>query len=391
MDTNIQADFLSNAAQEERLALEIMNKVDSDAQSVSDTVERFGFANINATREEGSEGREETSKFGIMNRDATDRDAIMNRDAIERASMAGESTTLASGVQVGDTVEKFGFQNLNAIARSSDLGVAAARAAQSTAEGYGVAGIGATKDAEKDVLGAICDSSAGLSAAAREILLSQSGGFRDVLLQSAQNTSALQMSMCADTKDILLQAAGDTASIKSQSASEFKDVLLQAAGNTASIRSDLASDVKDIQMQACEDTDNIKSQAASQFKDLLLQNAAIAKDDAIAAALNAKDAEISRVSNAKDAALAAAVNFERLYGQADRNTASVQATAMDNASKLAAQIAECCCENQKLVIEKTAQTDMLIRQLDEGRVKEALSDAKLEIFALKSRHHENRG
>ena len=340
-ESSLERNALATAAQAERLALENLNKIDSDTGSVDETVQRFGFANLNATGKEGSEGRE--------------------------------------------TTEQFGFQNLGATQHASDLNVTASDAARSASEAYGYRNVVATKDAEKEVLEAICSSSAGLSAAAREILMSQSGGFKDVLLQAAQNTAALQMSMCSDTKDILLQAAGDTASIKSQSANEFKDVLLQAAGNTASVRADLAHGVKDIQLQACSDTDDINSQSANQFKDSLLQAAAIAKDAAVDAAvnasavalqntLNAKDAEISRTINAKDAALAAAVNFEKLFGQADRNTAALQAS-----------IAECCCEQKELVIERTGHTDALIRALDEGRVKDQLQEARLKILALENK------
>jgi hypothetical protein len=340
-ESSLERNALANAAQAERLSLENLNKIDSDTQNVDETVQRFGFANLNATGKEGSEGRGET--------------------------------------------ERFGFQNLGATQRASDLGVTAADAARSASETYGYRGVVATKDAEKDVLESICRSTAGLSAAAREILMGQQGGFKDVLLQAAQNTQQIQMSMCADTKEILLQACNDTASIKTQSANEFKDVLLQAASNTGHIREDVAHGVKDIQLQACADTDSIKSKSADQFKDLLLQNAAIAQAGAVDAAknaaavalqntLNAKDAEITATINAKDSALAAAINYEKLFGQADRNTAAIQAA-----------IAECCCEQKELVIERTGHTDALIRALDEGRVKEELRFAREELTALRLR------
>jgi hypothetical protein len=337
--------------------------LERNAIAQSAQAERLGLENLNATQQEGSEGRDTTEQFGFQNLNSVQSEGSQNRD----------------------TTEQFGFQNLGATQHASDLNVTASQAAQDAAQTYGYRNVVATKDAEKEILETICESTAGLSAAAREILMSQSGGFKDVLLQSAQNTDALQMSMCSNTKDILLQAAGNTASIKTQSANEFKDVLLQAAGNTANVRSDLANGVKDIQLQACSDTDAINSQSASQFKDSLLQAAAIAKDAAVAACvnaaavalqntLNAKDAEISAVSNAKDAALTAAVNFEKLYAQGDRNTAALQSS-----------IAECCCENKALLIERTDHTDALIRALDEGRVKEELLAARFKILALENK------
>ena len=285
-ESSLERNALASSAQAERLGLENINKIDSDTQNVDETVQRFGFANLNATSKEGSEGRAET--------------------------------------------ERFGFHAIGATERASDVGVAATNSARNATENYGYRNVVATKDAEKEVLEAICSSSAGLSVAARDILMNQSGGFKDVYLQAAQNTAALQMSLCEDSKEILLQACSNTDSIKSQSAEQFKDVLLQAASNASAVA---------------------------------LQNA-----------LNAKDAEISRTINAKDAALAAAVNYERLAGQADRNTAALQAS-----------IAECCCENKELIRERTGHTDALIRSLDEGRVKEELRFAREELTALRLR------
>lgn len=374
-----------------------------DKINVPSQIERLGLANLRATDDVGKEVCDSSrsvlqaiDSHGVHNDDVTRGVGDNLGAAIDRSGIAGVAATAAQGAEGRAVTERFGFQNLGATQRGSDLGIAATTDAKNAVEEYGYKGVVATKDAEKDVLGAICDSGAGLSEAAREILMSQSGGFKDVYLQAAQNAKDMLMSGSANTKDILLQSASNTASIRDdicdstkqvllQSANEFKDVLLQASGNAASIRADVAAGIKDVQMQVCESTDNIKEQSASQFKDLLLQNAAIAKDAAIAAALNAKDAEISRVVFAKDAALAAAVNYEKLSAQGDRNTASIQATAMDNACKLAAEIAECCCETQKLVIEKASQTDLLIRSVDQDRVKEALADAKLEILALKNK------
>jgi hypothetical protein len=315
----IERNSLSQSAQAERLGLETMNKVDADTSDVDKTVQRFGFANLDATRGEGAEGRDTTEQFGFQ-----------ELNSIERHGDAAVAQTVASAADTRSEVERFGFKNIQ--------GSEAARAASET---YGYRGVVATKDAEKEVLEAICASSAGLSAAAREILLQVAGGTKDVLMHAAQDTAALQMSMCADTKEILLQAASDTASIKSQSASEFKDGLLQAASIA--------------QAQA---VDSAKNAAA-----VALQNA-----------LNAKDAEITAVGFAKDAALAAAVNYEKLFGQADRNTAALQAS-----------IAECCCENKSLIRETSGHTDALIRALDEGRVKEELLAARFKILALENK------
>ncbi len=107
------------------------------------------------------------------------------------------------------------------------------------------------------------------------------------------------------------------------------------------------------------------AQSANQFKDILLQAA----------------------ENAKDAAVTACTNVKDLQMQGYQNTAAIQQSAADNAAKLAMQIAECCCELKSTVIEKANGTDQLLRQLDNDRTKEALSDAKLRILSLENRVH----
>ncbi len=255
-------------------------------------------------------------------------------DVSERLALEELNKIDADTQNVAETVERFGFANLNATSRASDVGIAATDDARRTSEEYGYRGVVATKDSEKDVLGAICDSSLGLSAFARDILLQVSGGTKDVLVQAAQNTASILLSSAKDTKELMLQACHDTDSIKSQSSEQFRDVLLQASGNASAVA---------------------------------LQNT-----------LNAKDAAITAVSFAKDAALRAAVDYERIAAQGDRNTAALQAS-----------IAECCCEPRELVRETSCRTDSLIREMDDKRVKDELMEARFKILALENRipHH----
>ncbi len=253
-----------------------------------------------------------------------------NADVSERLALEELNKIDADTQNTTETVERFGFANLNATSRASDVGVAATDEARHTSEEYGYRGVIATKDAEKDVLGAICSSSSGLSEAAREILLQVAGGTKDVLMHAAQNTTSILLQSSNNTKELMLQACGDTDSIKSQAADQFKDVLLQSAGNASAVA---------------------------------LQNT-----------LNAKDSAILAVSNAKDAALRAAVDYERLSAQGDRNTAALQAS-----------IAECCCEQRELVRETSCRTDALIREMDEKRVKDELMEARFKILALENK------
>lgn len=68
-----------------------------------------------------------------------------------------------------------------------------------------------------------------------------------------------------------------------------------------------------------------------------------------------------------------------------KHTAELQASAEKRANALERQMAECCCEMKELVISKADATDKLIREIDSNRIRDALSDAKNEIIALKIR------
>lgn len=62
-------------------------------------------------------------------------------------------------------------------------------------------------------------------------------------------------------------------------------------------------------------------------------------------------------------------------------------SAAANTAALQAAIAACCCDTKALIIEKANSTDALIRQIEESRVRDLLSDAKFEIAALKASGH----
>lgn len=96
---------------------------------------------------------------------------------------------------------------------------------------------------------------------------------------------------------------------------------------------------------------------------------------------NAKDALLQACGNAKDAALAA----RDLMHQADKNTAAIQLEAFRHKEELARQIAECCCEQKALTIEKAAQTQDLIRDVDRERLKDERDRLREELIALRVR------
>lgn len=94
-----------------------------------------------------------------------------------------------------------------------------------------------------------------------------------------------------------------------------------------------------------------------------------------------KDVLLQACGNAKDAALAA----RDLMHQADKNTAAIQLEAFRHKEALAAQIAECCCEQKELTREKANETQQLLRELDKERIRDELAKTREELIALRIR------
>jgi hypothetical protein len=125
----------------------------------------------------------------------------------------------------------------------------------------------------------------------------------------------------------------------------------------------MSQNAKDILLKSCADTSSIKDQSASQFKDLLLQNA----------------------ENAKDAAITACTNVKDLIILGDKHYSQIQIEALKNKEELARQIAECCCEQKALTIEKANDTQQLVRELDKERLRDELAKTREELIALRVR------
>lgn len=106
------------------------------------------------------------------------------------------------------------------------------------------------------------------------------------------------------------------------------------------------------------------------FKDLLIST----KDDL-------RDLLISQKNDFKDVLLKSCqVEKDTLLQFKD-----AQLFAAQNQAILAAQIAECCCENKSLIIEKANATDALVRQLDKDRIQDELARTREELIALRLR------
>lgn len=67
----------------------------------------------------------------------------------------------------------------------------------------------------------------------------------------------------------------------------------------------------------------------------------------------------------------------------EKTAAASQLQAAQNHALALAQAAECCCEIKELVREEAGRTRDLINTIESNRVRDALTDAKTEILALR--------
>jgi hypothetical protein len=81
---------------------------------------------------------------------------------------------------------------------------------------------------------------------------------------------------------------------------------------------------------------------------------------------------------------------DALTKQASDNYLAVQVEALQNKAKLAAQVAECCCELKHEVADSAAASNALIRDTEAARLRDAANAATQENLFLRlqsSRHH----
>lgn len=117
------------------------------------------------------------------------------------------------------------------------------------------------------------------------------------------------------------------------------------------------------------------------LKDTLISNKEDLKNVLISHKDDIKDLLISNKNDFKESILKSCqVEKDMLLQFKD-----AQLIAMQNKADLAREIAECCCENKALILEQATKTDLLIRQLDENRVRDELAKAREELIALRLR------
>jgi hypothetical protein len=68
----------------------------------------------------------------------------------------------------------------------------------------------------------------------------------------------------------------------------------------------------------------------------------------------------------------------QLEFQASQNTAAVQLEAVKNKASLSAQLAECCCELKQSVGAAAQETQKVLQEIENNRIRDALSAATTE-------------
>ena len=276
---------------------------------------------------------------------------------VERLSLSNMDTTNTNGAQNRDTVEQFGFQELGAISATHK------------------------------------DSS------------DQARYFAGQSLNGAQNNYT---ATSTGTKDILVQNAVDTGTIIKSSTDGFTAVALDGKDNTANVISATSDGFSRLAMQSSYQSSESAQRDATNTANVLLGQTIGYKDGIINATVNAsavalQNATLSAQSQANMASGFCTVQKEISYTKASlellaaQNKASSDLLAMQNKcalelemaknnSILLAKMAECCCENEKLVltqntliVEKTNQTNALVLKLDDERTRAELSDVKLKL------------
>lgn len=270
-------------------------------------------------------------------------------------TVARESTVTDMGIAAIDTAEQAGYA---ATATAERIGLAADATAQriglgaeSTAQRMAIAEL----DAIGKVGNEVCDSS-------RDILREVHGS--DRYLSGVVERQGLHNSNSTERTSDKTQGVVRSEAHRTQDELEkfgFKELdAIHSVHNSVHnaekyLYAGMSQNAKDVLLEF----ERTKLRIDSNHKDLILQNC----------------------ENAKDAALAA----RDLMHQADKNTAAIQLEAYRHKEELARQIAECCCEQKALTIEKAAQTQDLIRDSEKDRLKDERDKLREELIALRVR------
>jgi hypothetical protein len=101
------------------------------------------------------------------------------------------------------------------------------------------------------------------------------------------------------------------------------------------------------------------------------------------ALLSHKDVLLEMAKNSCALERQASDNYAAIQLEACKNKASLELEALKNKESLAAQMAECCCEIKESIISSAATTQLLVRDIESNRVRDALNASNTENLILR--------
>lgn len=99
--------------------------------------------------------------------------------------------------------------------------------------------------------------------------------------------------------------------------------------------------------------------------------------------LTSKDILVEMTKNACHVERQASDNYAAIQLEAAKNKASLELEALKNKEVLAAQLAQCCCEIKESILSSASTTQLLIRDTESNRVRDALAASATENLILR--------
>lgn len=211
------------------------------------TVRDMGIAELDAIQQNGYHNMNETNRVGDRLSAAAERAAFANLNEISRQGDKNVVETNRNGDKNVFETNRNGDKNVIETNRNGDK-------VSEKVGFYGLHNLEAIKDTfaslRKDILVGDC-----------EIKDRMGDGFKDSLLQAAQNTAAINQAICSSTKELLMQACENAKDSQVAAVSNFKDLLIQGAHNTAALQATAAANAAAAAECCCETKELIRSQA----------------------------------------------------------------------------------------------------------------------------------
>lgn len=210
----------------------------------------------------------------------------------------------------------------------------------------------------------------------------------DLLNAGANNTSAVLQGQSGDTQTLLQTACGDTASIIAATERQTFHTQAQVDRQGHGVGQSLAAGFLESRagftanLLAAKD-----AQLATAYSEGKVLNSITAVNGSLAGAISASRESLSGLVG--NLALQNQVELSKYFAISEREMnkqfALATLAASENAAKIQAQVAECCCEVKAVVNSTAGDTQNLIQATDANRVRESLAAAQQENLYLRLR------